>query len=188
MSTILLPYTHGCFVCGADNPHGLHLKFHAEEGGGIRTDFHTDMRHEGYRGIIHGGVIASALDESMFWAASYVSRQLYMSVQLEVRYQKKVEVGKGYLLLARVAKSQQRMCFTAAELRAADGEVCATATGKFFPVRRDQVPLRHGDFYPDPQALSPSEFFGEGWGLPDATNQGMVARNESDYSSHETRV
>jgi len=161
MSAILLPYTHGCFVCGADNPHGLHLKFHAEDGE-IRADFHPDARHEGYRGIIHGGVIASALDEAMFWAASYADRQFHVSVQLEVRYQKKVEVGKDYLLAARVAESQRRMCFTAAELRAADGEVCATATGKFSPVRRDQVPLRHEDFYPDPQALSPSEFLGEG--------------------------
>lgn len=160
MSAILLPYTHGCFVCGADNPHGLRLKFRVEDGE-IRADFHPDTRHEGYRGIIHGGVIASALDETMFWAASYESRRFHVSTQLEVRYQKKVEVGKGYLLVARVAESHRRMCFTTAELRAANGEVCASATGRFFPMRRQEVPLRHEDFFPDPQALSPSEVFGE---------------------------
>ncbi|MBM3859434.1 MAG: PaaI family thioesterase [Verrucomicrobia bacterium] len=160
MSAILLPYTHGCFVCGADNPHGLRLKFFAHDGE-IRAEFHPDARHEGYRGIIHGGVLASALDEVMFWAAAYATRRFHVSVQLDLRYQKKVEVGKNYLLAARLAESQRRLCSTVAELRAADGEVCASATGRFFPMRRDEVPLQHEDFYPDPGALSPAQLFGE---------------------------
>jgi uncharacterized protein (TIGR00369 family) len=158
MSAILLPYTHGCFVCGADNPHGLRLRFRVEDGE-VRADFHPDARHEGYRGIIHGGVIASVLDEAMFWAAAYGSRRFHVSVQLELRYQRKVEAGKKYLLVARVVQSQKRLCPATAELRAADGEVCASATGRFFPMRREDVPLQHEDFYPDPHVLSPMEFF-----------------------------
>lgn len=160
MSAILLPYTRGCFVCGVDNPHGLHLKFRVEDGE-IRADFPPDARHEGYRGIIHGGVIASALDETMFWAAAYATRRFHVSTQLEVRYQKKVEVGKGYLLVARVVEGQRRMCFTTAELRGVDGEVCASANGKFYPMRRCNVPLQHEDFFPDPQTLSPAEVFSD---------------------------
>jgi acyl-coenzyme A thioesterase PaaI-like protein len=161
MSAILLPYTRGCFVCGADNPHGLRLRFRVENGE-ICADFHPDMRHEGYRGIIHGGVIASALDETMFWAAAYPNRRFHVSVQLEVRYEKKVEVGRGYLLVARVAESQRRMCSTSAELRSLDGEVCASAKGRFFPMKREDVPLQHEDFFPDPHVLSPVEFFRAG--------------------------
>jgi acyl-coenzyme A thioesterase PaaI-like protein len=161
MSAILLPYTHGCFVCGASNLHGLRLRFRVE-GDEIRADFHPDARHEGYRGIIHGGVIASALDEAMFWAAAYPNRRFHVSVQLEVRYQKKVEVGKQYLLVARIVESQRRMCSTTAELRNDGGEVCASATGRFFPMRREDISLQHEDFFPDPDVLSPSEFFREG--------------------------
>lgn len=160
MSAILLPYTHGCFVCGANNPHGLRLKFWAENGA-VRAEFCPDARHEGYRGIIHGGVIASALDETMFWAASYAQRCFHVSVRLELRFQRKVEVGKRYLLIGRVVECQRRICSTAAELRAEDGEICASAIGRFFPIARKDVPLQHEDFFPDPNALSPRELFGE---------------------------
>lgn len=161
MSTVLLPYTHSCFVCGADNPHGLRLRFRVE-GNEVRADFEPDARHEGYRGVVHGGVIASALDEVMFWAASYASRKFYVSVELAVRYQKKVEVGQHYRLIGRVTQDQRRICFTEAELQDNDGEVCATAIGKFFPMRTDDVPLSHEDFSPDPLTLPPSELFEKG--------------------------
>ncbi len=160
MSTILLPYTRGCFVCGAENPVGLRLRFRVE-GGEVCADFEPDSRHEGYRGVIHGGVIASALDEVMFWAVSYANRKFYVSVELAVRYQKKVEVGKQYCLVGRVRQAQRRICVAEGELRDRDGEIYATASGKFFPMTLDRVPLGHEDFYPDPLTLSPSEFFKE---------------------------
>jgi uncharacterized protein (TIGR00369 family) len=161
MNSILLPYTHQCFVCGVNNPHGLQLKFHAEDGE-IRARFQPKVQHEGYRGVVHGGIVASALDEVMFWAAAYAARRFYVSVEIGVRYLRKVEVGREYLLVGRVTRDQRRVCFTEAELRESGGDVCASATGKFFPMRAGDVPLSHEDFYPDPQAFSSAELFSNG--------------------------
>ena len=162
MSMILLPYTHSCFVCGVDNPAGLQLKFHAKDGM-VQADFRPRPQHQGYRDIVHGGVIASALDEVMFWVASYEGRQFYVSAELSVRYMKKVQVGCDYRLVSRVAGRQRRIFLTEAELRAvADDSVCATASGRFFPVPLDQVPLDHEDFVTDPKAL-PLEDMLPGW-------------------------
>jgi hypothetical protein len=58
--------------------------------------------------------------------------------------------------------ASRRLCLTEAELRAADGTVCASATGKFFPLKPTEVPLSHEDFCADPTTLSPAEFFGPG--------------------------
>jgi len=157
MSAILLPYTHGCFVCGASNPHGLQLRFRVEDGE-VRADFRPKAQHEGYRGIIHGGVVASVLDEIMFWAVAYAGRQFYVSVEVAVRYLHKVEVDGQYLLVGRVVRDQRRVCLAEAELRAADGIVCAAATGKFLPVRSGEVPLNHEDFCADAETLSPRDF------------------------------
>jgi len=173
MSAILLPYTHTCFVCGADNPHGLRLKFRVENGE-VRADYRPDARHEGYRGIIHGGIIASALDEAMFWAAAYATRRFHVSIQLDVRYQKKVEVGQTYLLAARITGEQRRICSAVAELRNVHGEVCASASGRFFPMKLREVPLQHEDFFSDPTVLPPSELFREEEQLPDDRKQSTI--------------
>jgi uncharacterized protein (TIGR00369 family) len=158
MSAILLPYTHACFVCGASNPHGLQLKFRAEHGE-IRADFHPQPHHAGYKGMIHGGIIATALDEAMFWAAAYIRKRFYVSVELNVRYLKKVEVGRSYLLVARFVGEKKKVCVTEGELRNAEGELCATAGGRYFPMRDEDVPLGLEDFCADPNTLSPMEFF-----------------------------
>lgn len=157
MDTIQLPYTHHCFVCGADNPHGLQLRFRFERGE-IRTEFRPRECHAGYTGIVHGGIIAAALDESMFWAAAYETRQFYVSVEINVRWLRKVAVGGVYSLTARSVRLQRKVMLAEAELRAQSGRVCATATGKYFPMRPDDVPLSLADFCDDPATVSPQEF------------------------------
>lgn len=158
MSVVYLPYTHNCFVCGANNPHGLQLQFRHEDGE-IRADFLPKEHHAGYRGLVHGGVLGAALDEIMFWAAAYATRKFHVSVELSVRYAKKVETGQPYLLVARLVREQRVFCFAEGELRNAAGESCALATGKFFAVRANDVPLHAEDFCADPRTLSPMEFF-----------------------------
>ncbi len=158
MSAVYLPYTHDCFVCGASNEHGLQLKFRFEDGE-IRAGFQPRPQHAGYKGMIHGGVTASALDEAMFWAAAYATRKFHVSIELTVRYLKKVEVGHHHLLVARLTREQRKFCFTESELRDASGEPCAAATGKYFPMRPEDVPLGAEDFFADPRTLSPLEFF-----------------------------
>jgi uncharacterized protein (TIGR00369 family) len=159
MSALYLPYTHECFVCGVNNPHGLQLKFRFEHGE-IRADFRPKPHHAGYKGMVHGGVTASALDEAMFWAAAYAKKQFHVSVELTVRYQQKIEVSRDYLLVARVSRQLRQVCLTEGELRDAAGERCATATGKYFPMAAEDVPLGAEDFYPDPVTVPPGEFFG----------------------------
>ena len=53
-----------CFGCGADNPSGLRLDLKLE-GDQLTTEFIPGQRHEGWPGIVHGGVIAAVLYEVM---------------------------------------------------------------------------------------------------------------------------
>ncbi len=157
MTAIHLPYTHSCFVCGATNPHGLQLRFRCEAGE-IRADFAPRERHTGYKGMVHGGIIATALDEAMFWAATYATRQFHVSVEMNVRWTKKVEVGHQYLLVARLDREQRKFCFTTGELRDTAGTVRASATGKYYPMRPENVSLGLEDFLGDPTTLPAEEF------------------------------
>jgi uncharacterized protein (TIGR00369 family) len=155
--SVLLPYTRHCFVCGAHNPHGLQLRFRGEPGG-VRAEFRPRAAHAGYTGIVHGGVVASALDEIMFWAAAYAGRQFYLSAEMNIRWSRKVVVDQAYRLVGRQVRQQRRVCFTAAELLDENHHACASATGKYLPLRAADVPLRVEDFVPDPQTLPISDF------------------------------
>ena len=53
-----------CFGCGESNPIGLRLKYR-REGDRLRTEFMPGDDHQGWPGIVHGGIIASLLYEVM---------------------------------------------------------------------------------------------------------------------------
>jgi acyl-coenzyme A thioesterase PaaI-like protein len=51
-----------CFVCGIDNPIGLHLSFYTYDEGRCIARFHPKPEHQGYPGHLHGGIISTLLD------------------------------------------------------------------------------------------------------------------------------
>ena len=54
-----------CFACGADNPRGLQLKFRVDPDGTATATFVLGSEWEGSRGIVHGGIVTTLLDEAM---------------------------------------------------------------------------------------------------------------------------
>ena len=159
MST-LLPYTRNCFVCGAHNPHGLQLKFH-RVGAEVRAEFTPQPHHAGFRGIIHGGILSTVLDEALFWAAASAMKRSCLAVELNVRFVKKVTAGEPLTVVAAFVADRGRLWETRAELRKADGTVCARATGKHMPMDSGETKFIVEDFLSDPAALAANELFPE---------------------------
>ena len=62
-----------CFACGKENPDGLGLEFR-EEDGDVVTSFAFPKRFQGYRNVVHGGLIATVLDEAMVTALNRSGR------------------------------------------------------------------------------------------------------------------
>jgi len=155
---MLLPYTKNCFVCGAHNTHGLHLRFR-REGDEVLADFTPAAHHAGFRDIVHGGIIATALDEAMFWAAALTTRRFCLAAELTVRFLQKVSVGEKYLIVAKLDFDRGRMWHSSAELRDAARRVCARATCKQIPM--DSTAMKHvaADFLPDPATAAAASLF-----------------------------
>ena len=153
-----LPYTKNCFVCGAENSHGLHLRFR-REGDEVRADFTPASHHAGFREIIHGGIISTALDEAMFWAAATTTKRFCLAAELTVRFLRKVSVGEKYLIIAKFETDRGRVWESSAELRDVAGTVCARATCKQIPI--DAAAMKHAvvDFLPDPATTEASSLF-----------------------------
>ncbi len=75
-----------CFVCGQRNPFGLHLVFRQEEDS-IVADFQPREEHQGFPGVIHGGIVAALLDEALGRTSLLGHNQEWtMTGRLEIRY------------------------------------------------------------------------------------------------------
>ena len=54
-----------CIVCGTSNPISLGLKFEIRADGSVASHFEGSSLFQGYRGILHGGIVAALLDATM---------------------------------------------------------------------------------------------------------------------------
>jgi acyl-coenzyme A thioesterase PaaI-like protein len=115
-----------CFACGKGNPIGLKLDFRFE-GEEYVTEFEVRPEYQGWAGIVHGGLLATVLDESM--ARLLWEKELNaITGRLNVRYHDRLTVGESVTVRARITKQRSPLIETSAEAAKADGKVVAEAT------------------------------------------------------------
>lgn len=132
-----LPHTHGCFVCGESNASGLRLRFETD-GQIVYTRFTPRVEHAGFRQTVHGGIIATLLDEIMVWACAVPTRQFAFCAELNVRYLHPVRPNQTTVASGRLAANRRGKIFEAeADLRDEAGTALATATGKYMPIKSE---------------------------------------------------
>ncbi len=95
--------THcNCIVCGRHSPIGLGIKFEPRLGGSVHARFYGSSLFQGYRGIIHGGIIATLLDATMTHCLFHNGIQA-LTGDLQVRYLKQVPCNVSLDLRARIS-------------------------------------------------------------------------------------
>jgi acyl-coenzyme A thioesterase PaaI-like protein len=121
---------HYCFACGARNPIGLHLRFSYGEGT-AEARFTPEQVHEGYPGLMHGGLVATLLDEAMAHAVIAAHGQAATG-DLRVRMRAGgVPVGKTVVLRGQVTGRRGRMVMVVGRIQDEGGKVLAEGEAKF---------------------------------------------------------
>ncbi|MDX2480927.1 MAG: PaaI family thioesterase [Desulfuromusa sp.] len=124
-----------CFVCGPKNPIGLQAVF--------TTDNDTCTSHatleitsnfQGWQDVIHGGILASLLDEACIYACRAKADQC-VTAELQVRYRKPVPVGAKVVVTGSLTDSSRKIWQAVAQLKIAD-TLYAEATAKVFVLDR----------------------------------------------------
>jgi uncharacterized protein (TIGR00369 family) len=121
-----------CFACGSANPKGLHLTFRFE-GDDYVCEFVPEKEYQGWTNIVHGGIVATVLDEvmtRMLWEKGLNA----VTAELQIRLKRPVPIGRRATARSRLVASRKRVYETEAELELADGTLAATARGKFMRV------------------------------------------------------
>lgn len=124
-----------CFVCGPKNPIGLKLVF-SFDGKKITTEFVPKREHQGYMNIVHGGIIATLLDEVMVKLAIELGMPA-VTAQMETRLKKALNIGEKIIVSAEMLETGRKLLRASARAVTDDGTVIAEATGKLVKIAAD---------------------------------------------------
>ena len=123
------PNSRHCFVCGVENPIGLHLKFYETASGEVTADLNLPNIYQGYPGIVHGGIIAAMLDEAAGRAhmGPVDAPRFMFTAKLDVRYRKNVPVGQPLRLVGRAGAIKARTAEASSAIYDLEGTLLADA-------------------------------------------------------------
>jgi len=130
---------NGCFVCGPANMNGLHLSFQQQEDQYV-TIFTPPAIYQGYQGVLHGGIMATVLDEVMARYA-WVLAGPAATAKMEIRYRNPAPVNqpitfRGWVTAIRRSGKAYEM---AAKATLADGTLLAEATALVICIDRAKL-------------------------------------------------
>ncbi|HOF87455.1 MAG TPA: PaaI family thioesterase [Armatimonadota bacterium] len=112
----------GCVVCGAENAAGLQITYTTEAAGSVSALWRPGTRYEGFKGLVHGGMLATVLDEAM--AKAVVSLGLEaLTGDLRVRFRQYVVPDEPLRITGWVVSHRGR-------LLKAEATVCTLAGGE----------------------------------------------------------
>ena len=98
-----------CFICGLENPVGLHLHIYEVEPGVIETTYTAPEHFQGYPGVLHGGIVGAIIDEisgRAHMGSDMDNPRFMFTAKLEVKYRQNVPVGKPLKIIGKAGKSK----------------------------------------------------------------------------------
>ena len=122
-----------CYVCGNDNPAGLHAVFETDRSTRTITGrFLPRPEHEGWEGIVHGGIISALLDEAMVKLAAHLGIKA-VSAEITVKFKAPAASGCELVVRGHIVKEANRLIESEATVEQGP-VIVAEAKGKLLKV------------------------------------------------------
>ena len=129
-----LQYSNKCFACGKDNPIGLKLDIKLDEDAAI-THFELNENYVGWDNIVHGGIIATILDEVMAWISIYKDYWV-VTKELKVQYKLPVKINTKYKAVGRIKKVEGRYVYCEAFIIDEKGKIYSKGEGIYAVLKK----------------------------------------------------
>ena len=126
-----------CIGCGKRSSIGLKMRFEASVDGSVESTVTVPERFQGWRGVVHGGVVALLLDEAMAYASA-AHGYLGVTADLKLRFRGAAPIGAPLVVRSRVLWKRRNVLGLSATVASADGTVFASGEGSF--VTRGKLP------------------------------------------------
>ncbi len=109
MTRIKQPNSRMCFICGVENPVGLHLHIYETEPGVVESTYVAPQHFQGYPGVLHGGIVGAIIDElsgRAHMGSDPMAPRFMVTARLDVKYRKNVPVGKALRIVGKAGRSK----------------------------------------------------------------------------------
>ncbi len=121
-----------CFGCGSDNPSGLGLNIQFDDCiKEVRGIIQIPEKHCSIKGLAHGGIIATILDEIQGALCQYLGHPV-MTHKIEVTYTKIAHPKQDIRIRAWLSKTRKRRLYTRATLHNEKNELIASSRASFY--------------------------------------------------------
>jgi len=140
-----------CFGCSPGNHIGLKLTFE-EDDEKLYATWKPEPVFQGYLNVLHGGIIATLLDEAGAWCIYVKAGTSGVTASLTVRYLRPVYISKGPVSVeARLVTKGEKNALLKASLSDGEGKLCAEADLDYF-IYPEQI-ARSRYYYPGIEAF-----------------------------------
>jgi acyl-coenzyme A thioesterase PaaI-like protein len=137
-----------CFGCAPKNPIGLRLEFEPM-GAGYTTRMKIGANYESFPGVVHGGIVASVLDEVLAQAVYRSGRISAFTSGLRIRYGRPMEIDTEHVAYAEVTRSDDTSVRAAGRIELPGGDLVAAADGTFFLLTDELLKQSEGKLRPE---------------------------------------
>jgi acyl-coenzyme A thioesterase PaaI-like protein len=128
-----------CVICGPDSRTGLHVRFR-RRGDAIVASFTPGASHQGYRGLMSGGLLAAIFDCLHYRLALVHGVVLAVTARLEVDYRAPVPLGRPVRFEARLIARRGRVFDTRAVARLRGGAIAAESRAIYVEIPPGRMP------------------------------------------------
>ena len=130
-----------CFICGMDNPIGLKAQFYNREDGSVMTKFQYREEHQSFPQRVHGGLIATMLDElglRALWAKGSEER-FGVTLSMESKFRKPVPYNEILIGKGLVKKETSKFITIDTEIFNTSGDLLANAEVKYIKLDVNKI-------------------------------------------------
>jgi acyl-coenzyme A thioesterase PaaI-like protein len=132
-----------CVICGPESRTGLRVRFR-RRGDAIVGSFTPGSAHQGYRGLMSGGLLAAIFDCLHHRLALVRGVVLAVTARIEVDYRAPVPLGRPVRFKARLVARRGRVFDTRAVARLAGGAVAAESRAIYVEIPPSRLPSGGG--------------------------------------------
>ncbi len=119
-----------CFGCGQSNPIGLRLKT-KQDTGTVKIEFTPRKYHQGWDGIVHGGILSTILDEAMNHAALFEGVGC-VTAEMQVKFKRPAYIDELLIITGTITKNAGKTLDAKATISLKDGTIIAESTATMF--------------------------------------------------------
>lgn len=149
MTRLKQPNSKMCFICGLQNPVGLHLHIYETAPGVVEALYTAPEHFQGYPGVLHGGIVGALIDEisgRAHMGSDPTAPRFMYTAKLEVKYRRNVPISRALRVVGKAGRSRGKSAEAWGGIyMAATGELLAEGSTLLIDVPSDALDVARFD-------------------------------------------